>query len=128
MAATWPKEGPISHRDVIRNIYKMLSMLPCVWRWFSHLVMSVSLWPRELQPTRILSPSSFPDKILEWVAISFSIMCGICSIKERQWAKGQNHSENAKSVSSQIISISVNIVLCISQSTYLCYAVDRNLF
>lgn len=30
-----------------------------------------------------------------------------------------------KSVSSQIISINVNFVLCISQSAHLCYAVDR---
>ena len=35
-------------------------------------VLSDFLWPHGLQPARLLSPWDFPDKILDWVAISFA--------------------------------------------------------
>ena len=36
------------------------------------LVVSYSLWPYGLEPTRLLYPWNFQARILEWVAISFS--------------------------------------------------------
>ena len=39
----------------------------------SHSVVSDSLQPHGLQPTRLLCPWDSPDKILEWVSIPFSI-------------------------------------------------------
>ena len=38
-------------------------------------VMSNSLWPHGLQPTRLFSPWNSPARILEWVAIPFSREC-----------------------------------------------------
>ena len=40
------------------------------WKW-SHSVVSDSLWPHGLQPTRLLHPWDFP-RVLEWGAIAFS--------------------------------------------------------
>ena len=48
-----------------------LSVLPW-WYWFSRWVMSDSLWPHGLHPTRLPCPWDFPGKILEYIAISFS--------------------------------------------------------
>ena len=41
------------------------------WKW-SRSVMSDSLWPHGLQPTRLLHPWDFPGKSVEWGAIAFS--------------------------------------------------------
>ena len=41
---------------------------------FSCSVVPDPLWPHGLQPTRLLCPWNFPSRILEWVAISFSIL------------------------------------------------------
>ena len=38
----------------------------------SHLVMSDSLWPHGLQPTRLLCPWDSPARILEWIAMPSS--------------------------------------------------------
>jgi len=41
------------------------------WKW-SRSVMSDSLWPHGLQPTRLLCPWVFQARVLEWGAIAFS--------------------------------------------------------
>ena len=41
------------------------------WKW-SRSVVSDSLWPHGLQPTRLLHPWDFPARVLEWDAITFS--------------------------------------------------------
>ena len=41
-------------------------------RYRSHAVVSDSLQPHGLQPTRLLCPWDFPARVLEWVAIFFS--------------------------------------------------------
>ena len=51
------------------------------WKWkrkWSRSVMSDSLRPHGLQPTRLLRPWNSPGRILEWVAISFSPIAGRC--------------------------------------------------
>ena len=42
------------------------------WKW-SRSVMSNSSRPHGLQPTRLFCPWDFPRRVLEWVAIAFSI-------------------------------------------------------
>ena len=48
----------------------------CKW---SRSVVSNSLWPHGLQPTKLLRPWDFPGKSMEWVAIAFSIHISIVS-------------------------------------------------
>ena len=52
---------------------------PCSLKWksesVSRSVLSNSLWPHGLQPTRLFSPWNSPARILEWVAIPFSREC-----------------------------------------------------
>ena len=48
-----------------------------------HSVMSDSLWPHGLQPTRLLCPWDYPARILEWVAISSS--------RGSSWPRDWNH-------------------------------------
>ena len=58
------------------SLDKFLFRIAMTWmlvkRKWSHSVVSDSLWPHGLYPTRLLLPWDFPGKILEWVAISFS--------------------------------------------------------
>ena len=60
---------------------KIISSFPCLTLCFfrfgfvavSHSVVSDSLQPHGLQPTRLLCPWDSPGKILEWVSIPFSV-------------------------------------------------------
>ena len=42
-----------------------------IYEW-SHSVVSDSMWPHGLEPTRLVHPWNFQARVLEWVAISFS--------------------------------------------------------
>ena len=63
-------------------------------KW-SRSVMSDSLWPHRLQPTRLLNPWNFPARVLEWGAIAFS------DDQPRQHTKKQRHYFAHKDPSSQ---------------------------
>ena len=57
-----------------KNIYLAvpgLRLPRCHWKWCCSVV-SGSLQPHGLEPTRLLCPWDFPARILEWTAISFS--------------------------------------------------------
>ena len=53
----------------------------CVCVCVSCSVVSDSLWPHGLQPTRLLCPWILQARILEWVAISFSIYTYVSSVQ-----------------------------------------------
>ena len=76
----WPGNHPNSQDSVssdcwIQNhneiMYREQGNSRLLWTW-SRSVVSDSLGPHGLQPTRFLCPWDFPARILEWVAISFS--------------------------------------------------------
>ena len=54
-------------------IWKATHTPQCSWKWrWSCSVVSDSLWPHGLQPSRLLHSQAFQARVLEWVAISFS--------------------------------------------------------
>ena len=85
----WPGNHPNSQDSVssdcwIQNhneiMYREQGNSRLLWTW-SRSVVSDSLGPHGLQPTRFLCPWDFPARILEWVAISFSRR----SFRPRDW-------------------------------------------
>ena len=63
--------------------YRVLSRLPCTIQYllFSHSVMSDSLWPNGLQPTRLLCPRDFSGKNTGVV----TIFCSTGPSQPRNW-------------------------------------------
>ena len=63
------------------------------WKW-SRSVVSDSLWPHGLQPTRLLCPWIFQARVLEWGAIAFSDVEGLGKSKPRKKSIQLNSDKN----------------------------------
>ena len=63
------KKSPVGN---YRTLYWLLGLNACVPVCSVTSVMSNSLWPQGLQPSRLLCPWDSPGKNTEWVAIPFS--------------------------------------------------------
>ena len=65
---SWAKEYLLT---VFSWVVGKMSRSQHKWKW-NHSVVSNSLWPHGLEPTRLVRPWNFQARVLEWVAISFS--------------------------------------------------------
>ena len=87
MAGIWPPRICIDREHLKRGLTKRssfpeahtplnsaktsLTQMGSKWKW-SRSVVSYSLWPHGLQPTRLLRPWDFQARVLQWGAIAFS--------------------------------------------------------